>query len=110
MKNKNLLRSSVVGIRQSVDFRANSGSQSLWRNKAVNVNARTHELDQAKMDEEATQGFLENRVESQQLPKFKSFLKNEKNLSLDLIDSELFFRESTATTELIKFFKSDCIL
>ena len=90
MKNKNLFRSSFVGMRQSVDFRANSGSQFLWRNKAVNVNARTYELDQAKMDEEAAQGFLENRIDSQKMPNFTSFLKKEKNLSLDLIDSELF--------------------
>ena len=90
MKNKSLFRSSVVGMRQSVDFRANSGSQFHWRNKAVNVNARTYELEQAKMDEEAAQGFLENRIDSQQMPKFTSFLKYEKNLSLDLIDSELF--------------------
>ena len=90
MKNKNLFRSSVVDMRQSVGFRANSGSQFHWRNKAVNVNARTYELDQAKMDEEAPQGFLENRIDSQQMPNFTSFLKNEKNLSLDLIDSELF--------------------
>ena len=90
MTNKSLFRSSVVGMRQSVDFRANSGSQSLWRNRAVHVNARTYELDQAKMDEEATQGFLENRIDSEQMPIFTSFLKNEKNLSLDLIDSELF--------------------
>jgi hypothetical protein len=90
MKNKNLFRSSFVDMRQSVGFRANSGSQFLWRNKAVNVNARTYELDQAKMDEEAAQGFLENRIDSQKMPNLTSFLKNEKNLSLDLIDSELF--------------------
>lgn len=90
MKNKNLFRSSVVDMRQSVGFRANSGSQFHWRNKAVNVNARTYELEQAKMDEEAAQGFLENRIDSQKMPNFTSFLKKEKNLSLDLIDSELF--------------------
>jgi len=90
MKNKNLFRSSVVGMRQSVGFQANSGNQSPWRNRAVNVNARTYELDQAKMDEEATLGVLENRAENQQMPKFTSSLKNAKNLSLDVIDSELF--------------------
>ena len=58
MKNKNLFRSSVVDMNQSVGFRANSGSQFHWRNRAVNVNARTYELDQTKMDEEATQGFF----------------------------------------------------
>ena len=90
MKNKNLFRSSVVDMNQSVGFRANSGSQFHWRNRAVNVNARTYELDQAKMYEEATQGFLENRIDSQQMPTFTSFLKYEKKMSLDLIDSELF--------------------
>ena len=90
MKNKNLFRSSVVGMRQLLGFKASSRSQHPWRNRAVYINTGTYKLDQAKMDEEATLSVLKNRGERQQIPKFTASLKNAKNLSLDVIDSELF--------------------